>query len=183
VPYEKWLELIGKYSSETLKKVQSPIDVLIATDCLSEGQNLQDCDTVINYDIHWNPVRLIQRMGRIDRINSPNKTIKGINFWPGKNYEDYLKLKARVENRMALMTLVGTELHDNLTPELQKILEENPLLPKQAQKMLEQLQITWDDLETNDQTLGLNDFSLEQYRQELLDFFRKKEEFFQKNSK
>ena len=180
VPYEKWLELIGKYSSETLKKVQSPIDVLIATDCLSEGQNLQDCDTVINYDIHWNPVRLIQRMGRIDRINSPNKTIKGINFWPGKNYEDYLKLKARVENRMALMTLVGTELHDNLTPELQKILEENPLLPKQAQKMLEQLQITWDDLETNDQTLGLNDFSLEQYRQELLDFFRKKEEFFQK---
>jgi len=180
VPYKKWLELIKQYHKETWKKIEKPVDVLIATDCLSEGQNLQDCDTVINYDIHWNPVRLIQRMGRIDRINSPNKTIKGINFWPGKNYEDYLKLKARVENRMALMTLVGTELHDNLTPQLQKILEENPLLPKQAQKMLEQLQITWDDLETNDQTLGLNDFSLEQYRQELLDFFRKKEEFFQK---
>lgn len=178
VPYTKWLELIKQHDKTTQDKIEKPIDVLIATDCLSEGQNLQDCDTVINYDIHWNPVRLIQRMGRIDRIGSPNKTIKGINFWPGKNYEDFLKLKSRVENRMALMTVVGTELDDKMTPELHRMVEENPLLSKQAQKMLEQLQITWDDVETGEDTLGLNDLSLEQFRQELFEFFKKKEEFF-----
>ncbi|GCD79609.1 helicase-related protein [Schleiferia thermophila] len=115
VPYKKWLEIIKQHDKDTQYKIDNPIDVLIATDCLSEGQNLQDCDTVVNYDIHWNPVRLIQRMGRIDRIGSPNKTIRGINFWPGKNYEDYLNLKSRVENRMALMTVVGTELDDKMT--------------------------------------------------------------------
>jgi superfamily II DNA or RNA helicase len=180
VPYDKWLEIIAEHDKATLKKIQIPIDVLIATDCLSEGQNLQDCDTVINYDIHWNPVRLIQRMGRIDRIGSPNKTIKGINFWPGKNFEDYLKLKSRVENRMALMSVVGTEIDDKITPELKQIVNENPLLPKQAQKMLEQLQITWDDVETGEDTLGLDDLSLEQFRQELFEFFKKNEEFFKK---
>ncbi len=180
VSYEKWFELIKKYDKNTLKKIEAPIDVLIATDCLSEGQNLQDCDTVINYDIHWNPVRLIQRMGRIDRLGSPNKIIYGINFWPGKNYEDYLKLKSRVESRMALMSVVGTEMDENLTPEFQKIVEDNPLLPKQAQKMLDQLQVTWDDIEVNDETLGLNDLSLEQFRQELFEFFKKNEEFFKK---
>ncbi|MFZ4582882.1 MAG: C-terminal helicase domain-containing protein, partial [Paludibacter sp.] len=180
VPFEKWLELIKKYDKPTFKKIDNPIDILIATDCLSEGQNLQDCDTVVNYDIHWNPVRLIQRMGRIDRLGSPNKIINGINFWPGKNYEDYLSLKSRVENRMALMSVVGTELDDKLTPEFERMVEENPLLPKQAQKMLQQLQITWDDIETNDETLGLNDLSLEQFRQELFEFFKKNEEFFQK---
>ncbi|MCE7990007.1 MAG: ATP-binding cassette domain-containing protein, partial [Caldilinea sp. CFX5] len=111
---------------------------------------------------------------------SPNKTIKGINFWPGKNYEDYLRLKSRVENRMALMSVVGTELDDKMTPEFQRMVEENPLLPKQAQKMLEQLQITWDDVEVSDETLGLNDLSLEQFRQELFEFFKKNEEFFKK---
>lgn len=178
VSYEKWLEIIRKYDKNTLKKIEAPIDVLIATDCLSEGQNLQDCDTVVNYDIHWNPVRLIQRMGRIDRLGAPNKLIYGINFWPGKNYEDYLRLKSRVENRMALMSVVGTEMDENLTPEFKKMVEDNPLLPKQAKKMLDQLQITWDDIEVNDETLGLNDLSLEQFRQELFEFFKKNEEFF-----
>ena len=180
VPFEKWLELIEENDSKTKKKIENPIDVLIATDCLSEGQNLQDCDCLVNYDIHWNPVRLIQRMGRIDRLGSPNKTVQGINFWPGKNYEDYLRLKKRVENRMALMTVVGTETIDELTPDFQEMVAENPLLPKQAQKMLDQLQITWDDLEGGDETLGLNDLSLEQFRQELFEFFKKNEEFFKK---
>ncbi len=180
VHYSKWLELIEKLDKKTWQKLTSPVDVLIATDCLSEGQNLQDCDTVVNYDIHWNPVRLIQRMGRIDRLGSPNKRVKGINFWPGKNYEDYLRLKSRVENRMALMSVVGTELDDKLTPEFEKMIEDNPLLPKQAQKMLDQLQVTWDDIETNDETLGLNDLSMEQFRQELFEFFKKNEEFFKK---
>lgn len=180
VPFEQWKELIERYSPETAEKLRKPIDVLIATDCLSEGQNLQDCDCVINYDIHWNPVRLIQRMGRIDRLGSPNQTITGINFWPSKDYEDYLNLKSRVEKRMALMTVVGTEVNQNLTPELNQMIEDNPLLPKQAQKMLEQMQLTWDDIETNDETLGFNDLSLEQFRQELMEFFRTEEKFFKK---
>jgi superfamily II DNA or RNA helicase len=178
VPYDKWLELIKSHDKETREKLDSPIDILVATDCLSEGQNLQDCDLIINYDIHWNPVRLIQRMGRIDRIGSPNKTIRGINFWPAKDYEDYLKLKSRVENRMAIMTVVGTEMDENLTPELQKMIEDNPLFSKQAEKMLEQMQLTWDDIETNDETLGLDNLSMEQFRQELFDLFKKNEEFF-----
>lgn len=179
VSYEQWLEIIEKHDKETYEKIQNPIDVLVATDCLSEGQNLQDCDMVINYDIHWNPVRLIQRIGRIDRIGSPNSTIWGINFWPGKNYEDYLQLKKRVEDRMAAMTTVGTEV-ETITPELQKIIEENPLVTRQTQKMLEQLQATWEDVETSEESLGLNDFSLEQFRQELFDYFKKNEEIFKK---
>jgi hypothetical protein len=180
VPFEKWKELIAQSDKQTFQKLHHPIDVLIATDCLSEGQNLQDCDCVINYDIHWNPVRLIQRMGRIDRLGSPNPTITGINFWPSKDYEDYLNLKSRVEKRMALMTIVGTEVHQDLTPELSQMIEDNPLLSKQAQKMLAQMQLTWDDIETNDKTLGFNDLSLEQFRQELMEFSRRREEFFKK---
>ncbi|HKJ80965.1 MAG TPA: helicase-related protein [Ignavibacteriaceae bacterium] len=180
VPYEKWLEVVREHDKKTQKKIENPINVLIATDCLSEGQNLQDCDMVVNYDIHWNPVRLIQRMGRIDRLGSPNLVVKGINFFPAKDYEDYLRLKKRVEERMALMSVVGTEIQDNLSPEFEKMVEENPLLPKQAEKMLSQLQITWDDIESNEETLGLNDLSLEQFRQELFEFFKQDEEFFKK---
>ncbi len=159
--FEDWKEVIKKYDQKTWEKINNPIEILIATDCLSEGQNLQDCDCVINYDIHWNPVRLIQRMGRIDRLGSPNKTVIGINFWPGKDYEDYLRLKDRVEKRMALMSIVGTEIDEKMTPEVERMTKDNPILSKQAQKMLEQLQVTWDDVETSDETLGLTDLSLE----------------------
>ena len=180
VPYDKWLELIKQYDNQHAKKVKNPIDILVATDCLSEGQNLQDCDLVINYDIHWNPVRLIQRMGRIDRLGSPNKTIRGINFWPAKDYEDYLNLKSRIENRMAIMTVVGTEMDENLTPELQKIVEDNPLFSKQTEKMLKQLETTWEDIEESEENFGLNDLSLEQFRQELFELFKQQREFFEK---
>ena len=180
ISFEKWREIMQEHHPLTFAKLNEPIDVLIATDCLSEGQNLQDSDYVINYDIHWNPVRLIQRFGRIDRLGSPNKTVKGINFWAAKDYEDYLNLKSRVESRMALMSVVGTELDDNMTPQFKRIVEENPLLPQQAEKMLKQLQVTWDDVETSDDTLGLDDLSLEQFRQELFEFFKKNEEFFKK---
>jgi len=178
VSYEKWLELVEKHDRQTWKKITHPVDILIATDCLSEGQNLQDCDLIINYDIHWNPVRLIQRMGRIDRLGSPNKTIRGVNFWPAKDYDDYLNLKSRIENRMAIMTVVGTEMDENLTPELQKMVEDNPLFSKQTEKMLEQMQLTWDDIEAGENTFGFDDLSLEQFRQELFELFKQKEEFF-----
>jgi hypothetical protein len=119
-------------------------------------------------------------MGRIDRIGSPNKTIKGINFWPAKDYENYLKLKTRVENRMAVMTLVGTELDEELTPQLKEMVKDNPLYSVQTEKMLQQLQLTWDDVEDNDEQLGLNNLSLEQFRQELFELFKKNEEYFKK---
>ena len=100
-------------ASSTYKKEQdqlnNPVNILVATDCVSEGQNLQDADTVINYDIHWNPVRLIQRFGRIDRIGSPNANIQSVNFWPSEDIESYLNLSDRVSNRMVAMNVAGSE--------------------------------------------------------------------------
>src|SRR5205814_9611283 len=86
---------------------QDEIDLLIATDCISEGQNLQDCDFVVNYDIHWNPVRLIQRFGRIDRIGSVNTAVQMVNFWPTEDLDKYVDLKNRVEARMALVDVTA----------------------------------------------------------------------------
>ena len=88
--YQEWQKWIAENDKKTFEKLNNPIDILIATDVLSEGQNLQDCDFVVNYDIHWNPVRVIQRMGRIDRLGSPNERIFGINFWPSNNINSYL---------------------------------------------------------------------------------------------
>src|SRR6185295_19583781 len=84
------------------------IDLLIATDCISEGQNLQDCDYLINYDIHWNPVRIIQRFGRIDRLGSPNDRIQLVNFWPNMELEEYIGLEQKVSGRMVLLDISAT---------------------------------------------------------------------------
>ena len=100
--------------------IKEEIDILIATDCISEGQNLQDCDFLVNYDIHWNPVRIIQRFGRIDRLKSRNKTVQLVNFWPTKNLDNYINLKERVEARMALVDMTATG-EDNLLTNEQKI--------------------------------------------------------------
>ena len=154
------------------------IDILIATDVLSEGQNLQDADMVINYDIHWNPVRIIQRMGRIDRIGSINDSIQGVNFWPSKDVNDYLNLQVRIEERMATMKVVGSEIDTNFTDNLQEMAEDENLEKNQTAKMLKKLNVSWDDIETNDTSLGFNDLSLEQFRQDLLDEMRKKNDFY-----
>ena len=89
------------------------IDLLIATDCISEGQNLQDCDYLVNYDIHWNPVRIIQRFGRIDRIGSASHSVQLVNFWPTEDLNKYINLKNRVEARMALVDIAAT-FEDNI---------------------------------------------------------------------
>ena len=104
------------------------------------------------------------------------KESRDIISWPAKNYEDFLRLKSRVEVRMALLPLVGAEYEEDLTEELQQIVKDNPLISKQTQKMLDQLQTTWDDIDKNDETLGMDDLSLETFRQELLEEFRKHEE-------
>ncbi len=179
VPYEKWQELVVKYDPKTAMLLKTPIDILIATDCLSEGQNLQDADMQINYDIHWNPVRLIQRFGRIDRIGSPNKFIRCVNFWPAKSFEDYLNLESRVTNRMAAMNLVGSETQE-LNDAYKKMVEDNPLQDKNADRLLQELQNnSISDIESP-RTLSLKDFSFEVYRQDLIDYFEKNKEVFRR---
>lgn len=108
--YPIWEKLIKESKDrKTISCIENPINILVATDCISEGQNLQDADMVINYDIHWNPVRLIQRFGRIDRIGSPNANIQCVNFWPSEDIEAYLRLSDRVSNRMVAMNVAGSE--------------------------------------------------------------------------
>ena len=182
VPYEKWIEFVRMNDPDTTALLNTEIDILIATDCLSEGQNLQDADMVINYDIHWNPVRLIQRFGRIDRIGSRNKSIQAVNFWPASDYEKVLNLATKINNRMAAMTLVGAETID-INDEFKSIVSDNPLLDSQTQKLLEQLRDnSISDIESV-QTVGLHDFSLESFRQDLVEYLNKNKEFFKKMPK
>ena len=179
VPYDIWKSLVLKNEPRYAALLNDPIDILIATDCLSEGQNLQDADMQINYDIHWNPVRLIQRFGRIDRIGSPNKLIRSVNFWPAKSFEEYLHLETRVQNRMAAMTLVGSETQE-LNDAYLKMVEDNPLQDRNADRLLEELQKnSISDIETP-RTLSLKDFSFEVYRQDLIDYFEKNKDVFRR---
>jgi len=150
------------------------IDILIATDCISEGQNLQDCDYLINYDIHWNPVRVIQRFGRIDRIGSKNPFIQMVNFWPTKDLDDYMKLKQRVEGRMALVDMVATQ-QDNVldTENFEDLLTEDA---KFRVTQLKRLQHEVIDLEDMDSGVSLNDFTLDDFREDLKNFLLKNKE-------
>lgn len=185
VDYDLWRQKLGEIGEpKMLELVESEIDILIATDCLSEGQNLQDSDLVINYDIHWNPVRLIQRFGRIDRIGSPNGEVGAVNFWPTNSYDEYLNLSSRINNRMALMRLAGVEVQD-IGKELNRILKDDPTIDRNTQKLLKQISDGGiEDIEEPEveggSNLGLEDFSLEVFRQELLDYFEKNRELFRK---
>lgn len=149
----------------------SEIDLLIATDCISEGQNLQDCDTVLNYDIHWNPIRIIQRFGRIDRIGSQSNAVRMINYWPTTEMEEYLHLQTRVEARMALADAAASG-------------DENPLenvagiegeLNFRAQQLLQLLDEDL-DLEDLDDGVTLSDFTLDQFIAQLLHYLEKNRE-------
>jgi SNF2 family DNA or RNA helicase len=141
------------------------IDLLIATDCISEGQNLQDCDYLVNYDIHWNPVRIIQRFGRIDRIGSLNKTVQLVNFWPTQDLEKYVNLKNRVEARMALVDIAAT-FEDNLlkNDEIEEIIHEDL---RYRDKQLLRLREEVLDLEDFSESVALNEFTLDDFRIEL----------------
>lgn len=143
------------------------IDILIATDCISEGQNLQDCDYLINYDIHWNPVRIIQRFGRIDRIGSKNKYIQLVNFWPDVTLDDYINLKAKVETRMKIvnMTSTGTGDDNPLSDE-----EKTDLEYRKAQ--LEKLQEEVVDIEDMTTGISIMDLGLNEFRLDLLEYIK-----------
>lgn len=143
------------------------IDILIATDCISEGQNLQDCDYLINYDIHWNPVRIIQRFGRIDRIGSKNKYIQLVNFWPDVTLDDYINLKAKVETRMKIvnMTSTGTGDDNPLSDE-----EKTDLEYRKAQ--LEKLQEEVVDIEDMTTGISIMDLGLNEFRLDLPEYIK-----------
>jgi hypothetical protein len=146
---------------------EGEIDLLIATDCISEGQNLQDCDYLVNYDIHWNPVRVIQRFGRIDRIGSICPTVQLVNFWPTQDLDKYITLKNRVEARMALVDIAAT-LEDNiLKPELAELIgDELRYRDKQLLRLKDEVL----DLEDFSESVTLNEFTLDDFRIELLKY-------------
>lgn len=144
------------------------IDLLIATDCISEGQNLQDCDYLINYDIHWNPVRIIQRFGRIDRIGSVNESVQLVNFWPTPDLNKYIDLKNRVEARMALVDIAATFEDNILAPEALEDLVSDEL--KYRDRQLLRLREEVLDLEDLGETVSLNDFTLDDFRIDLSNY-------------
>lgn len=181
--YQRWIEWIASNHPKTYDKIKQPIDILIATDALSEGQNLQDADMVINYDIHWNPVRIIQRLGRVDRLGSPNNKIFGINFWPSDNINAYLDLQGRIEQRMATMKLAGSEVNLEFSDTFREMAEDENLEIRMKSRMMKQMEITWDDIEVNDETLGFDDLSLESYRQDLRQEFNLDKAKYQKMPK
>ena len=141
------------------------IDVLIATDCISEGQNLQDCDYLLNYDIHWNPVRIIQRFGRIDRIGSLNKQIQLVNYWPDMTLDEYINLKGRVESRMKVTVMTATGDDNILSPEEKDDLE-------YRRKQLEKLQEDVVDLEEMSSGVNIMDLGLNEFRLDLLEYLK-----------
>lgn len=140
---------------QTIKKNNHEIDILISTDCISEGQNLQDCDYLINYDIHWNPVRIIQRFGRIDRIGSKNKVIQLVNFWPNMELEEYINLESRVKNRMVMLDVAGGG-DDDIISNVSKDLE-------YRKNQLKKLQEEVVDLEDISGGITLTDFTLDDF--------------------
>lgn len=172
--YEAWKEWVAKQGAhkDTAWKLSVPVDVLIATDVLSEGQNLQDCDLVVNYDIHWNPVRLVQRFGRIDRLESPNPEIGMVNFWPSRDVEEYLQLKTRVESRMIAGGLVEQEALET-SEEMKERATDEDADRKSLERYLKQLEHSPDELRVDglDMTDLAND---DRFRAELLDEIKKR---------
>ena len=156
---------ISKGRDLLMPNSSAEIDILIATDCISEGQNLQDCDYLINYDIHWNPVRIIQRFGRIDRIGSRNKCIQLVNFWPDMTLDDYINLKARVETRMKISVMTSTG-------------DDNPISPEEAgdleyrKQQLQRLQNEVVDIEDMSTGISIMDLGLNEFRQDLLEYIK-----------
>lgn len=157
---------LSKDKAALLPNVSGEIDILIATDCISEGQNLQDCDYLINYDIHWNPVRIIQRFGRIDRIGSRNSCIQMVNYWPDIQLDEYINLKARVENRMKALVMAANGDDNLLSDEEKGDLE-------YRRKQLERLQTEVVDLEEMNTGISILDLGLNEFRLDLLDYVKR----------
>ena len=155
---------------------QHDLELIIATDCISEGQNLQDCDWLVNYDIHWNPVRIIQRFGRIDRIGSPNESIQLVNFWPNMELDEYINLEQRVSGRMVLLDISATG-EENLI-EQQSGNQMNDL--EYRRKQLLNLQDAVIDLEDLSTGVSIADLTLTDFRIDLAEFRKAHPDVFEK---
>lgn len=156
---------ISKSKAILMPNSTANIDILIATDCISEGQNLQDCDYLVNYDIHWNPVRIIQRFGRIDRIGSKNNYIQLVNFWPDMDLDEYINLKNRVETRMKISVMTATGDDDLINAE-----EKGDLEYRKAQ--LKRLQEEVVDIEDMSEGISIMDLGLNEFRLDLLEYLK-----------
>ena len=148
----------------TMRNETAEIEVLIGTDCISEGQNLQDCDYLVNYDIHWNPVRIIQRFGRIDRIGSTNERIQLVNFWPDISLDEYINLKERVENRMVIADIAATADDNILTQEAS-----DAAFRKEQLRRLQDEVIELEDVRTG---ISITDLGLNDFRMDLLGYIK-----------
>jgi SNF2 family DNA or RNA helicase len=147
--------------------INGEIDILIATDCISEGQNLQDCDYLINYDIHWNPVRITQRFGRIDRIGSKNDVIQLVNFWPNMTLDEYINLRERVENRMVIVNMASTGTSDD------NLLSNKSTDLEYRKEQLKRLQEEVIDLEDMNTGVSITDLGLNDFRMDLVNYINK----------
>ena len=167
-------KVLCAFSPKSKMKKELPqeeqIDILIGTDCISEGQNLQDCDTVINFDIHWNPVSLIQRFGRIDRIGSSNKSIQMINFFPNADLNEYLDLENRVKGKMTLLNIASTGDEDVLNPEMNDF--------NFRKKQLERLREEVIEIEDTNDNISLTDLNMNEYLYELSKYVSENKEIY-----
>jgi len=155
---------LSKEKATALPNEPGELDILIGTDCISEGQNLQDCDYLINYDIHWNPVRIIQRFGRIDRIGSPNQQIQLVNYWPDISLDEYINLKERVENRMVIADVTATGDDNVLTAKSSEI-----AYRKEQLKRLQDEVIELEDVKAG---VSITDLGLNDFRMDLLNYVK-----------
>lgn len=159
---------ISKEREKIYPEIKEDIDLLIATDCISEGQNLQDCDFLINYDIHWNPVRIIQRFGRIDRLGSKNDAIQLVNFWPNMDLDEYINLEARVTGRMVLLDISATGEENVIEFDEKKKMNDLEYRKKQ----LKQLQEEVIDLEDISGGISITDLTMNDFKMDLMDFMK-----------
>ena len=159
---------LSKERSRIDPTLTTEIDILIATDCISEGQNLQDCDYVVNYDIHWNPVRIIQRFGRIDRIGSKNKIIQLVNFWPNMELDEYINLEARVSGRMVLLDISATGEENIIQPNDKARMNDLEYRRRQLQQLQESV-VNLEDLANN---ISITDLTLNDFRMDLAGYLK-----------
>ncbi|MDH2658959.1 helicase-related protein [Methanobacterium formicicum] len=159
---------ISKERAKINSKLKDEIDILIGTDCISEGQNLQDCDYLINYDIHWNPVRIIQRFGRIDRIGSINDEIQLVNFWPNMELDEYIKLKGRVENRMVMVDVSATGEENIIEDGNKKKMNDLEYRKKQLTRLQEEVI----DLEDVSGGISITDLTFNDFKIDLMEYMK-----------
>ncbi|QWF72100.1 DEAD/DEAH box helicase family protein [Methylomonas paludis] len=165
--YQSLLTLFSPRSKDKtgiLPGEPAEIDILIGTDCISEGQNLQDCDYLINYDIHWNPIRIIQRFGRVDRIGSQNNCIQLVNYWPDISLDEYINLKERVENRMMIADVTATGDDNVLSSQSHDV-----AYRKEQLRRLQEEVIEMEDLKTG---ISITDLGLNDFRMDLLNYVK-----------